>query len=265
MKVSLIISTYNRPDALELVLMSIEQQTVRPAEVIIADDGSGIDTAEIIKKYQTSSSFRIIHSWHEDKGFRLARSRNKAISLAEFEYIIQIDGDVILHKNFIEDHINSASEGFMVQGSRVLLDELTTLKSIKRKKIVFNVLMRGIKNRKNMFRSKFLSKIFRKYSNSLSGLRGCNMSYFKDDFYKVNGFNNEIEGWGREDSEFVARLFNLGVKRKNVKFLCIQYHLWHGLENRNNIASNNHILNETIDKGIIFCNSGLKETLEVEK
>ena len=104
MRVSLIITTYNRPDALMLVLQSIANQTKLPEEVIIADDGSDDKTKKLITNYQESSSLNIIHSWQEDKGFRLAKSRNKAIAISNFEYIILIDGDVILHPKFIQDH-----------------------------------------------------------------------------------------------------------------------------------------------------------------
>ena len=103
MRVSLIITTYNRPDALMLVLQSIANQTKLPEEVIIADDGSDNNTKELITNFQESSSFNIVHSWQEDKGFRAANSRNKAIAISNFEYIVLVDGDMILHPKFIQD------------------------------------------------------------------------------------------------------------------------------------------------------------------
>ena len=85
------------------------------------------------------------------------------------------------------------------------------------------------------------------------------MSYFKSDFIKVNGFNNLIEGWGREDTEFVVRLFNLGIRRKNLKFSAIQYHLWHGLENNKSLKINDQILENTLTQKMIRCESGVNE------
>ena len=123
MRVSVIITTYNRPDALLLVLQSIESQTKLPEEVIIADDGSDDNTEKLITNYQESSSLNIIHSWQEDKGFRVSKSRNKAIAKSSYDYIILIDGDMILHTEFIRDHINNAEPGFFIQGSRVLLSK----------------------------------------------------------------------------------------------------------------------------------------------
>ena len=99
MRVSLIITTYNRPESLILVLNSIENQTIVPQEVIIADDGSTVETKEIIVKFQKDSDLNIIHSWQEDNGFRAAKSRNKAIAKSSGDYIIFIDGDIILHLN----------------------------------------------------------------------------------------------------------------------------------------------------------------------
>ena len=101
MQISLIITTYNRPDALLLVLKSVEHQSLVPNEVIIADDGSNDKTQELIDDFITHSNINIIHSFQKDKGFRAAKSRNKAISKSTGDYIILIDGDMILHRNFI--------------------------------------------------------------------------------------------------------------------------------------------------------------------
>jgi len=114
-------------------------------------------------------------------------------------------------------------------------------------------------NRKNSIRSSFLSKIFSKSKNSLEGVKTCNMSFFLNDFYAVNGFNNDILGWGREDSEFCARLMNAGIRRKNLRFSAIQFHLWHGLENRKSLEKNDLILKDTIDQKLIWCKSGVNE------
>ena len=104
MRVSLIITTYNRPDALLLVLRSVEDQTKLPEEVIIADDGSNQYAQRFVTDFQISSNLNIIYSWQENKGFRAAKSRNKAIAKSNFDYIILVDGDMILHSKFIQDH-----------------------------------------------------------------------------------------------------------------------------------------------------------------
>ena len=126
MTVSLIISTYNWPRALYLCLDSVMQQTVMPSEILIADDGSGMSTRDVVKHFENISPVPVRHIWHEDNGFRLAAIRNKAIAASKGKYIIQIDGDLILQRNFIQDHMLFAREGCFVTGSRGIITELLT-------------------------------------------------------------------------------------------------------------------------------------------
>jgi glycosyltransferase involved in cell wall biosynthesis len=261
MRVSLIITTYNRPDALAMVLESVNIQSIRPDEIIIADDGSDNSTKKCIVSFQNSSSLRVLHSWQEDKGFRAAKSRNKAIALSSSQYIILVDGDVILHKNFIEDHINNAESGFFIQGTRVLLSNEASKKTLKKNKIDFSFFQKGLKNRKNLIRSVYLSRLFSKKGVQLTGIKTCNLSFYKLDAIKINGFNNNIEGWGREDSDFAVRLLNSGVNRKNVRFSLVQYHLWHQPSKKIQLPINNSILQESIDKKLKWCENGLKKYL----
>ena len=121
MKVSLLISTYNRPDALEVVLDSVASQTRMPDEVIVCDDGSGPETRRVIDRWTTILPVPLVHVWHEDRGFRLAAIRNKGIAAATGDYIVQIDGDVMLDRHFIADHADKATPGFYIKGSRVRL------------------------------------------------------------------------------------------------------------------------------------------------
>ena len=257
MKVSLIISTYNRPDALLLVLRSIEAQVSKPFEVIIADDGSTNETKEVVDSFQKKSDLSVIHSWQEDSGFRLAKSRNKAIAKASGKYIVLIDGDMILHRKFIEDHINSAELGYFVQGSRVLLTQDKTKMVLNNNDKKFAFISSGLQNRKNAIHSNSLSKLFSNKKNTLRGIRACNLAFFKQDCIAVNGFNNDFEGWGREDSEFVVRLVNSGINRQNLRFSAIQFHLWHQEDTGDSLDNNNSLLQETIDNQIKWCDNGL--------
>jgi len=246
MDVTLIITTFNRSDALELVLMSVLSQTILPYEIIIADDGSSDDTDMVIKNFQLKYK-NIIHSWHEDKGFRAAKSRNKAISLSTTDYIIIIDGDMILHNRFIEDHRNLSERGFFIQGSRVLLTKEKTDNVFLNKQINFSISEQGLKNRKNniLLPNKLVNFLSIK-NRSLRGIKTCNMSFFKEDIININGFNEDFIGWGREDSELAVRFYNYGLRRKTVKFCAIQYHLWHQENSRNNLDANDNILNKAL-------------------
>ena len=133
MRISLIVTTYNRPDALLLVLKSIQNQRVKPFEVIIADDGSDNTTKVLIEKFVLNTNLTIIHSHQKDLGFRVSESRNKAISIANGEYIVLIDGDMVLHPEFINDHSINAEEGCYIQGSRVLLNQEKTQNVLEKK------------------------------------------------------------------------------------------------------------------------------------
>ena len=128
MKVTLIVSTYNRPDALVLCLKSIFRQTVLPNEIIIGDDGSRQETIDVIREYQQKSPVPLIHIWQEDNGFQLAKARNKCIARAHYEYIVQVDGDLILHNRFIEDHLLFAERGYYVKGGRVNINNRLTVR-----------------------------------------------------------------------------------------------------------------------------------------
>ena len=254
---SLIITTYNRPDALELVLLSVFAQTVLPDEIIIADDGSGDDTRNLIKSMQSISPIPLFHAWQEDCGFRLSASRNNGIKIANYEYIIFVDGDMILDKNFIKDHKKYAKQNYYLQGSRVLMDETLSKVILQNKVTKISFFSYGIKNRLNAIRMYFLTNLIVIFTKqNLSRVRGGHFSLFKNDIYKVNGFDENFVTWGREDSEFVARLLNAGINRKNIKFSAIMYHIYHKegkSSNTNDLKLEDTILNKATwcEKGII--------------
>ena len=261
MLISLIITTYNRPDELSIVLQSVEIQTQLPYEVIIADDGSNNKTRKVIADFAATSKLKIIHSFQKDRGFRAAKSRNRAISKASGEYIVLIDGDMILHDSFIHDHAKNAQLGYFVQGTRVLLNEKKAKQVLENNNFKFHFFSRGIKNRKNTLHSNLLSSIFSNYKNAIKGIKTCNVALYTKDFMSINGFNNEFIGWGKEDTEFFVRLMNKGIKRKTIRFNAIQYHLWHKDSSREALEVNEKLLKETINKNLKWCQEGINQFL----
>jgi len=257
MKLTLIITTYNWPESLLLVIKSIKRQTILPDEVIIADDGSTKETKDLINNFKKDTDLKIVHSWQEDMGFRAARSRNNAIFKSSGDYIVLIDGDTILHTNFVKDHIANAEPRFFVQGSRALLSEKQTKKALAEKIVNFSFFSSELKNRKNAIYSKLLSSIFLSKKNHLHGIKSCNMAFYRKDCININGFNNDFVGWGREDSEFVVRLIHSGVKRKSVRFNAIQFHLWHNENSRISLERNDVILDNAINNRIQWCENGI--------
>ena len=240
-----------------LVLQSIESQTKLPEEVIIADDGSNDNTEKLIINYQESSSLNIIHSWQEDKGFRAAKSRNKAIAISNFEYIVLVDGDMILHPKFIQDHLKNAEPGYFIQGTRVLMTKNRTRQALNNSRGKFSFLSKGLRNRKNAIHSNYCSKLLSKKKNYIQGIKTCNMSFYKEDCLNINGFNNDFEGWGREDSELSIRLMNSGIKRKTLRFNAIQFHLWHKENSKNSLKQNDEIMQKTINEKLSWCDNGI--------
>ena len=259
---SLIITTYNRKEALELSILSALRQTCTPDEMIIADDGSGEDTRRLIERMASGSPVPILHVWQEDKGFRLARIRNKAIIKATGEYIIFIDGDIILHQAFIADHKAAARPHFFSQGSRVLLTLAKTGLVLKEKQIDFVLFESGLQNRKNTIRSGMLSRLASSQTTNLKGVRTCNFAFWRTDGVAVNGFNEDFEGWGREDSEFVVRLMNAGVRRQNIKFKALAYHLFHKEHPRGSLERNDKVLAEAVKNRSTWCLKGLDSHLK---
>ncbi|STA75095.1 two-domain glycosyltransferase [Campylobacter lari] len=249
---ALIITTYNQKERLALVLDSVKNLEPLPDEVLIADDGSREDTAKLIQAYRKDFPSKLEHIWQKDEGFRLSEIRNKAIKTSKSEYIIVIDGDMILEKNFINDHLKFAQRKVFLQGSRVILNEKESKELLSKNDFSLAFDKKGFKNQRNIFLakciykfSKLTKKIFKK-SQLIKGIRGCNMSFYKSDFEAIEGFNEKFIGWGREDSEFVARfLFNNGVF-KRLKFNALAYHIYHEENSKNMLEINHQIYLETI-------------------
>jgi glycosyltransferase involved in cell wall biosynthesis len=255
---TILISTYNWPGGLELCLLSILQQTVLPYEIVIADDGSTNETKNLIDGFRKKTGIPIKHIWHKDEGFRKTIILNEAVRNSSYPYIIQIDGDIVIHKKFIVEHLKNAAPGFFIRGSRILLTEAYTRQCLTGKKINLSFFSKGVQHRFNAFHSAILSKIilaFGKKTNP-NNVIGCNLSFYKADFIKVNGYNNDITGWGREDGELAARFINSGVFKKQVKNLAIAFHMFHGHFSRDRDEINMAILTEVIKEKIIACSNG---------
>ena len=260
-RASLIITTYNRPDALELVLISVLKQEVLPDEVIVADDGSGEETRNLIERYQNTFPVPLVHCWQEDIGFRLSAIRNRAIELCKEDYIIMIDGDIVLPPRFVIDHKDHAWKRQFIQGSRVLLLEKKTMEMLSSKRISVDFFDRGIDNRFNSIQSKWLTKLFSYYRTGHRHVRGANFSFWRDDILFVNGFNEDFAGWGREDSDFAVRMNNAGIRRKHLKFAGFGFHLYHKAYSRKQLPINDAILARTIENKLIRCENGITKAL----
>lgn len=259
---SLIIATYNWPEALNLCLLSIQKQTKLPLEIIIADDGSGPETEAIVKKFQAKIPVPIIHIWHKDAGFRKSLILNKSVKAASGDYIVQIDGDVILDKDFILDHISLAEKGFFVRGTRSHIAKHALDAIFKKEKVDFSFYSRGIIHRFNAIRIPLLSIFLQKKERKSNNVRGSNLAFWKADFILINGYNNDLKGWGHEDEELAIRFVNNNILKKAVKLKAIQHHLTHSLSPRTQKDFHIITLNNTQLKQLKTCKNGYHQTLE---
>ena len=261
--VSLIISTYNRPDALSVCLDSVFKQKMLPDEIIVGDDGSRSDTRKLIERMQQLSPVPLIHVWHEDKGFRLAMMRNKAVAKASGQYIIQIDGDVMLHPLFVADHIRLSRPGYYLKGGRCNIERQLTEKICREAKSHrIYPWTKGISRAENSIHSSVLSGIFApRYRRNKEMALGCNMSFWKDDFLKVNGYDENFEGWGREDSDLFFRIRALGVMKRHMKFAGIAFHLWHEDKFMDNFEQNDIYWKQRQANCIVYCEKGVDKYL----
>lgn len=241
--VSLVITTYNRPKALFVVLQSAIDQTYLPNEIIVADDGSTQETADVVSQVASMSPVPIIHSWQSDNGFRLSASRNKAIAKSSSDYIILIDGDMFLHRCCVEDHLRAARPLTVYISSRVLLSAQATTRIEDSQN---RCLLAGDieKSRANGWRIVGLFRLLPKITdyNATKGYLG----FWRTDCVKVNGFDETFQGWGREDNDFVMRMIHSGVTARKLKFAAISYHMHHKVASSDSVDHNTKMLLDTI-------------------
>ena len=213
----------------------------------MADDGSGPETLEMIHHFEKRCRRAIHHVRQEDRGFRAARIRNKAVKRSTGEYIILLDGDCIPSGHFVRDHLTLAERKTFLQGKRILVgkeisDNFTFSHTETPLKLIRCALSGGLSNSHHLIRLPCFPA-FR--DQKRSGIRSCNMSCFREDLFAVNGFNEDFTGWGREDSELAVRFYRYGLKRKSHPFMAVCFHLWHEPHSMDRLEANDGILENT--------------------
>ena len=258
---ALLVSTYNWPQALNLVIKSALFQSHPPNEILIADDGSKAETRELIERFQQSTAVPIRHTWQEDLGFRKAKILNKALAGSAAEYVIQVDGDCIMHPHFVADHLRSAEAGAYLFGSRVNILPEAVAEVLGSGETTFGPFSGRIKNKTRNLRIPFLAAWYRPSASFSRKFRGCNVSFWRKDFLAVNGYNEQYEGWGREDSDLVIRMGNLGVRGKRLRYGGIVYHLFHPTNSDSQYARNDQLHSEVIANKVVRIADGVDQYL----
>ena len=261
MRISLIITTYNWPQALDLALTSVAHQSRLPDEVIIADDGSGEETARLVASWSAKLGVPLHHVWQENQGFRAGRSRNRGIAAATGEYVIAVDGDMILHKHFVADHERAAEPGCFVQGVRIPTHPHGAAWLLKHRSTWVNCFTPGLRRRHQALRSHWLSQQFSRPSVTMARVKSCNQAYWRSDLIAVNGFEEHMVGWGFEDKECAARLLHLGVRGKELRYAALAAHLYHTGRAPQGHNPNTVLFNATLKSRRTRCDLGLDQHL----
>ena len=263
--ISVIVTTYNREDALDAVLRSLARQSDGEFEVLVADDGSRAATGAVIDAWRGKLGRRLDHVWQEDRGFRAAEIRNRAILASRGAYCIFLDGDCIARRNFVAAHRRLAEPGCFVTGNRILLSpELTA--DVLRGKLRpegwsfarwLTQRARGGVNRLSALLSLPLGPLRRLRQHAWRGARSCNLAIWRADLDRVDGFDGDYSGWGREDSDIIVRLLRAGVRRKDGAFATGVVHLWHAEAGRERLSENERKLSDSLASDRVRAKRGL--------
>jgi glycosyltransferase involved in cell wall biosynthesis len=264
--ISVVITTYNRPDALTAVVEACFAQSERDFEIIIADDGSTAATAHCIEALKARSPVPLQHVWQPDDGFRAAMARNRGTLAARGEYIVFLDGDCVPQRDFIAQHRKLAKRGFLVSGSRVLLSaELTGRILAEHIDLPAASALQKLAHRLRGDFNKVLQVLLRwpdlwRESRRFTWrrIKSCNLGVWRSDLDLVNGFDESFLGWGHEDSDLVVRLFNAGVMRKDGACATEVFHLWHREAKRDQESSNRRVVLERAADKTILATRGLR-------
>jgi glycosyltransferase involved in cell wall biosynthesis len=264
-RISVIVTTYERPDALDAVLRSLAGQTDRDFEVVVADDGSGPATAALVVAWKARLGAPLAHVWHEHRDFRAGEIRNRAVLASCGSYVVFLDGDCLVRPDFVATHRRLAERGWFVTGNRVLLSpKLTQSVLSERLEAERWSLTRWLRHRL----SGGLNRIAALLSLPLGPLRklrpeawrdarSCNLAVWRDDLDRVDGFDAAFSGWGKEDSDLLVRLLHAGIRRKDGAYATGVLHLWHPPADRARLADNENMLERVIAGGQTRAEKGI--------
>lgn len=266
-KISVIISTYNAEEWLKKVLWGFNCQIFKDFEVVVADDGSGPKTKQLLEELSDKVFYKIVHVWQEDDGFQKSRILNKAVAACSADYIIMTDGDCIPREDFVEVHYINKEPGYFISGGYYMLpmniSKMITLEDIEEQNC-FDInwlkakgIPKTFKNNK-LTASGIISKLLNTITPTNASWNGHNSSGWKKDILNVNGFDERMQ-YGGQDRELGERLFNFGIKSKQLRYSAVCVHLDHkrGYKTPESIAKNQAIRKETRSQKLVWTHYGI--------
>jgi len=267
--ISVIVSTYNRPDALDACLRALSVQTDQHFEIVVADDGSQAATGRLVTEWARRWRIAIKHAWHEDRGFRLAEIRNRALRISEGSYCVFLDGDCLARPDFVAAHRKLAEPGWFVTGHRLLLSRELTERILadglapERWGLADWVAQRARRN-VNRLTPLLLAKMSflrRLQPRRWQGARGSNMAFWRHDLDAVDGFDAAFSGWGWEDTDIFIRLIRNNVFRKDGAGTAV-LHLWHPEADRSRFADNERQVDALLAGNRVRAQQGLSSIVK---
>lgn len=265
MKTAVIVTTYNRPDALEAALAGYRAQDDRDFELLIADDGSRNDTRGLIERFAATTAFPVTHVWQEDRGFRAGAARNRTLAQTDAAYVIFSDGDCVPPPFFVSRHRALAARGAFLAGNRILLCAALTKKVLEERIPIHEWstarwLAAWVKRDVNRALPLVIlpdAPWRERTPLRWEGVKTCNFSAWREDIVRVNGFDERYCGWGLEDSDLVIRLLHARVRHKSARFAAPVFHLWHAENDRSQLAENRARLDEILASDRVAALQGL--------
>jgi glycosyltransferase involved in cell wall biosynthesis len=240
-RVAVILSTYNQPAWLEKALWGYAEQGARSFELLLADDGSGPETAAVVERARADFGDRLHHLWQEDRGFRKCEILNKAIAATDADYIIFSDGDCIPRRDFVETHVRLAERGRFLSGGMIRLsrelaarvgrDAVASGRLADASWLLANGWVGG-RHRLRLVRAPRIAAALDRLTPTRPTFNGHNASVWRDALLAANGFEGEM-GYGGLDRALGERLCNLGLRGLQIRFRAVCFHLDHERGYRN--------------------------------